>query len=511
MRRYRAAWLLFVASRAAFGVAAAFLRSPISAFVVSCCLGWSASALAEQQRLALVIGNAAYAQAPLRNPVNDARDVAAMLRTLDFEVIEAVNAGTAKMQLAVLEFAERLPGSSTGLFYYAGHGIQVDGRNYLIPVGADFSTELGVKFSSLDVGLVLDGMGRSEGRTNIVILDACRNNPFERRLRGASRGLAAIDAAQGTFIAYATAPGSVAADGTGRNGLYTAEFLKALAVPGLKVEEVFKRVRVGVSRRSGGVQIPWDSSSLVGDFVFNGESGVAQSGGVASAEVAFWNSIQGSGNAADYEAYLAQFPSGIFVSLARNRIGDVERRQSAQQLAFAAQPTTIEDLKKRKQRLEQEVQQAAQKAAPSPPYKIAIFPMGMQNSDSSSDRALERGVVKSLTKYIHRHDLLELTYSYYSDPREEVPAEEVWNGSKKEPILDAVVAHAIEHGAHGVVMGSMAYGGRSDTSWKLSLYVIDVGQLRIIKSKGRSDTPVKVAEKSFSDFIAGIRVASQAP
>jgi len=282
---------------------------------------------AKQDRVALVIGNSSYTEAPLRNPVNDARAMSIALRGLGFYVIAVEDADQRKMQAAVLRFAERLDGQDTGLFYYAGHGIQVDGRNYLVPLGAELPSALSVEFQAMSVESVLKAMERAGNRINLVVLDACRNNPFERRFRGMSRGLAAIDAARGTLIAYATAPGSVAADGTGRNGLYTEAVLNAFAVPGLKVEEVFKQVRIEVSNRSNGQQIPWESSSLTGDFFFNPSKQTAQpvmpEG--PDREALFWESIKDSRKSADFRAYLAQFPNGFFATLARNRLAELRR------------------------------------------------------------------------------------------------------------------------------------------------------------------------------------------
>ena len=191
------------------------------AAVLALCSFLFCTNLVAADRVALVIGNAAYEEAPLKNPVNDARAMTAALRHLGFEVIAVEEASHHKMQEAVMQFAEQLGAGDTGLFYYAGHGIQVNGSNYLIPLGAKIKSELSTRFEAIEVGDVLDAMENAGNKLNFVILDACRNNPFERRLRGQSRGLAAIDAAAGTLIAYATAPGSVAADGDGANGLYT--------------------------------------------------------------------------------------------------------------------------------------------------------------------------------------------------------------------------------------------------------------------------------------------------
>jgi hypothetical protein len=228
-----------------------------------------AQAPREEPRLALLIGNSTYRDAPLRNPVNDVRAMAQRLRELGFTVLVHENASRRTMETAIVEFGRRLAEGGVGAFYYAGHGLQVRGRNYLVPVDAEIEDEASTRVAAVDVELLLEQMAEARNRVNLVILDACRNNPFERRMRGASRGLAAVDAARGTLVAYATAPGSVAADGDGKNGLYTEELLAALQEPNLKVEEVFKRVRINVARRSKGAQTPWESSSLTGDLVIN--------------------------------------------------------------------------------------------------------------------------------------------------------------------------------------------------------------------------------------------------
>jgi len=184
------------------------------------------------------------------------------------------------------------------------------------------------------VDLLLEQLAEAKNRVNIVILDACRNNPFERRLRGASRGLAAVDAARGTLVAYATAPGSVAADGDGTNGLYTEELLQALRVPGLKVEEVFKRVRIGVAERSKGAQTPWESSSLTGDLVVNVTVNVTTVAATlppvtADREALFWTSIKDGTDPAGFEAYLKQYPDGVFAALARQRLAGLAAKPPA--------------------------------------------------------------------------------------------------------------------------------------------------------------------------------------
>jgi tetratricopeptide (TPR) repeat protein len=225
-------------------------------------------------RLALVIGNGEYASArKLVNPVNDAGDMTTVLRGLGFEVISGVNLDLKQMQEKVREFGDKLKVSGgVGLFYYAGHGVQANNRNYLIPIDAIIEREDEIDFAALNLDQILKKMATANNGLNIVILDACRNNPFARNWsRGeAEGGLAQITAPTGTFIAYATSPDTTAADGNGRNGLYTAELLKNIKQPNLKIEEAFKQVTIGVDKSSNGKQIPWVSSSLRGEFYFNG-------------------------------------------------------------------------------------------------------------------------------------------------------------------------------------------------------------------------------------------------
>ena len=222
-----------------------------------------------EQRIALVIGNGAYRDSPLSNPVNDAKDMAKALRAFGFEVIYGENLSQNDMKRNIRAFGDKIRNGGVGLFYYAGHGIQINGANYLVPVRAVITKAEEVEYESVDVGLVLAQMENAHNRLNLVILDACRNNPFARSFRSTKNGLASIDAPSGTMIAYATAPGSVASDGgAGRNGLYTQELLRFMGTPDLNIEQVFKQVRIAVQSKTQNKQVPWESSSLVGDFFF---------------------------------------------------------------------------------------------------------------------------------------------------------------------------------------------------------------------------------------------------
>jgi len=224
----------------------------------------------QEARVALVIGNGGYKEAPLKNPVNDARAVAEALKKSGFNVTRLEDATRVQMREAIRTFGARIAEGGVGLFYFAGHGMQVKGRNYLVPVGADIAVEDEVAGEAVEVDAILAKMETARNRLNILILDACRNNPFGRSFRSTQQGLAQVDAPTGTFVAFATAPGRTAADGSGANGLYTEALLRQFHTPGLKLEEVFKRTRADVLRASGQQQTPWENSSIVGDFYFAG-------------------------------------------------------------------------------------------------------------------------------------------------------------------------------------------------------------------------------------------------
>jgi tetratricopeptide (TPR) repeat protein len=224
-----------------------------------------------ERRTALVIGNAAYRNDPLRNAVHDATDMATTLRQLAFEVVELHDAGHQQMEDGVEQFTRQLGRGGVGLFYFSGHGVQVNGQNYLIPVDARISRESDIKYQSVQVDWVLDRMRDAGNELNVIILDACRNNPYTRSMRTGQPGLAVMQAASGSLIGYATSPGTTAEDGPGRNGTYTKHLLHFMQFPGLSAEQMFKEVRVAVAQETGKKQIPWVSTSLLGDFYFMGK------------------------------------------------------------------------------------------------------------------------------------------------------------------------------------------------------------------------------------------------
>ncbi|MEM6843664.1 MAG: caspase family protein [Bacteroidota bacterium] len=228
-------------------------------------------AAAQEKRLALVIGNSAYQQGgQLRNPINDANAMKSTLEGLGFTVMKYENLQQNEIKRAIDDFGQQLKNYDVGLFFYAGHGVQVNGSNYLIPIDAQLASAYDVEYDCVRADRVLAKMEGANSRTNIVMLDACRDNPFERSwTRGTQgNGLAFMSAPRGSLVAYATAPGQTASDGGGEHGIYTEALLNHLTTPNLTIEQVFKRVRATVSQKSEGKQIPWESTSLTGDFYF---------------------------------------------------------------------------------------------------------------------------------------------------------------------------------------------------------------------------------------------------
>ncbi|MEN0068572.1 MAG: caspase family protein [Myxococcota bacterium] len=225
--------------------------------------------LASEARVALVVGNAAYERGALKNPVRDAKAIAERLASLGFDVELATNVSRDELVTLIRAFGKRLSAGGTGMFYFAGHGVQVDGVNYMIPVDAEIDEEAHVESESVAVERVLGRMEGAGNRLNLLVLDACRNNPYERGFRSTGRGLSGMDAPRGTMIAFATAPDTLASDGSqGGHGLYTGALLKVLGTPGLDLEDTFKAVRAEVSRRTDGAQLPQEYTSVTGDFFF---------------------------------------------------------------------------------------------------------------------------------------------------------------------------------------------------------------------------------------------------
>lgn len=357
------------------------------AAILVCALALPATA---EKRVALVIGNGKYGGSigPLTNPPNDATLMADKLTALGFEVIKLVNGDQKAMKRAISTFGEKLVRAgpdAVGLFFYAGHGVQIGGENYLIPVGAEITKEADADIEAVSANGILSQMEYAGNRVNIVLLDACRNNPLTRSFRGGDRGLARMDAPKGTFVGYSTAPGEVAADGDGKNSPYVAALSQELGQPGVPLEETFRNVRVRVMAETKEQQVPWDSSSLTGAFYFKQGAKVASvqpapaspaqpaTGGseAGATETLFWNSIKDSKDPAEFQAYLDRYPNGAFSPLARAKqarlssgtVTSTERTTAAGepvQQAAVTPPTQPEP------ELEAEAEPAPEIAAPEP-------------------------------------------------------------------------------------------------------------------------------------------------
>jgi len=303
------------------------------------------NALLRAPRQALVIGNSRYSRAPLANPVNDAKGMTEALRSIGFEVTTGLDLVREAMQGAVRSYIDAVRRSgAVGLFYFAGHGMQLAWRNYLLPVDAEIDSVGELRQRAFDINSLIDGIRSAGNPMNIIILDACRDNPLGGAARAEQKGLSQMDAPPGTFLAYATAPGNTAIDGDGgRHGLYTEHLLREIRVPEAKVEDVFKRVRLGVRRRSRGQQIPWESTSLENDFWFlpprelrkRAEDEVERE---FREELALWERIKGAVEPEPFEDYLRRFPGGRFNELAQLRLDLALARQGEKKIGIVAAP-----------------------------------------------------------------------------------------------------------------------------------------------------------------------------
>lgn len=315
------------------------LASLLFYYLLVLCL--HSTAIAAQSRIALVIGNSNYQNAgALANPVNDARLMSRTLQEAGFQVETLLDADLNTMRRAVLKFGRALrKKNEAGVFFYAGHGLQVKGENYLVPVDATIEDEDEIELQAVDVNAFLRVMNSSATNVNIVILDACRNNPFARSFRSASQGLATVDAPKGTFIAYSTSPGDVAADGDGDNSPYTKALAESMSKQGLDLEDVFKHARRQVLGETSDRQTPWETSSLTGDFFFHAgkaqpedrkEKVEEQDTKVKSKQdsdaLTVFMQIKDSESVDVLETYAKQFPNSAFAELALAKARDLARK-----------------------------------------------------------------------------------------------------------------------------------------------------------------------------------------
>ena len=311
-------------------------------------VGLFAEPCAAEQRVALVIGNGAYRSVPeLRNSRNDADDISEQLKRLGFSVIDGRDLDRSAMQVALGRFAQRLKGSDAGLVYYSGHGLQINGQNFLVPVDLKLDDGAFTPFEMVKLDDVVEALSYTDG-VRLLVLDACRDNPFANSLaqnkgsRGASmtRGLAKIERSQGMLIAYSTQPNAVAADGSGRNSPFTAALVREMQVPGLEVATVFRRVAVNVYRETGGAQTPELSVSLLQDFYLNPQE----------SDVGAWQKLGPSASAAGLKAFISRFPTSVMVDAARARLDAIENASERERL--------VREYAEKERRLRQELETA---------------------------------------------------------------------------------------------------------------------------------------------------------
>lgn len=300
-------------------------RLPSWAWAALLCLLALASP-AQAQRVALVVGNAAYADKPLRNPVNDAELMQRTLRSLGFDVALVRNADRRELLAGLRQFEAKARNADVALFYFAGHGTQVAGSNYLLPLKAQIRAESDVPDEAVDANSVLRRIEDAKAKVGLVILDACRDNPYAGSTRSSSRGLGRMSVPTGSIVAYATAPGSVAEDGTGSNGVYTEQLVRQLSTPGLDLREVFDRTAVEVERITGGKQKPREDVGLRGRFVLKEGPGTQVASVVplptgqpvqGDPEQETWELTKRRDTAQSYQAYLDAYPSGRYATAAR--------------------------------------------------------------------------------------------------------------------------------------------------------------------------------------------------
>lgn len=298
-------------------------------FIVATLLSAPAQAFAEgdNRRLALVIGNASYGSvSALDNPANDARMISKTLQGIGFTVTMAVDLSQIEMKRAIAQFGRDLRAAgeeATGLFYYAGHGVQSFGNNYLLPVDVALSDAADLDLMAVEAQSVLRQMASARNRTNLVILDACRNNPFEDVPDLNQSGLAEMKAPTGTFLAYATAPGSVALDGQGENSPFTQALVKHITRPGQPVEQAFKEVRREVLAQSAGLQTPWDTSSLVSDFMFVTAPERPILTAAETEELQLWRSVRATRDPVQLMLFLRGYPESAYAEEARTMLAEV--------------------------------------------------------------------------------------------------------------------------------------------------------------------------------------------
>ena len=413
-----------------------------------------ANAAADPSRLALVVGNDAYPGAPLSNAVNDAKAMSALLGEAGFGVDLRTNVDRATFADATRRFAEAAQKSDVKLvmFYYAGHGAQLDWRNYLLPVDARVNTSADLPAQCVDLASLLTELARARGRTFVIVLDACRDNPFGASFRPAQKGLSQFDAPPGSLLAFSTAPGSVAADASGasgQSGLYAEHLVRELSVRATRLEDALKRVRLAVRIASKGTQVPWESTSLESDvFLFPGTRKLTEAELEAEIqrELDTWNRVKGSKETKEWAAFLRDWPSGRFAEIAQTRLAYFASRDEAARVP---------------------VQIAAAPAQPAPPALSAVPAQGPVPTVAAPDIVL-------------------------SEPRVREPAQLVVEAGPDLPVLMRPSANPMSAGTYAIDRGysvgdevvylqsDPVYGGATKKlTWRVTKVDLDADRVEI--------------------------------
>jgi hypothetical protein len=300
--------------------------------------------LLKAPKVALVVGNGKYKDAPeLKNPPNDARAMGEALKGAGFEVTMRLDTGREELVAAIRDYVHAVEQKKcVGLFYFAGHGVQLAWRNYMLPVDAVIDKIDDMARQSVDIERLMQGLSKADNPMNVIILDACRENPFGKDFRVEHKGLSQMDAPARTLLAYATSPGNVASDGEGANGLYTENLLREVKVPEAKIEDVFKRVRLAVRRKTAGAQIPWESTSLEEDFWFLPPKELKKISDSErerrfKEELALWAPAEKATAPGPIEEYLRRYPNGNFSELAQFRLDRVLAAQGEKRIEIVQQ------------------------------------------------------------------------------------------------------------------------------------------------------------------------------
>jgi uncharacterized caspase-like protein len=453
---------------------------------------------AEERRVALVIGNGAYeSTAALANPRNDATDIAVSLRRLGFEVVDGQDLSKRSMEQALGRFSRIAQGADAAVVFYAGHGLQYQGQNYLVPVDAKLEDEFSFTYEMLKLEEVLIALERAKG-VRILVLDACRNNPFAERLSrmltrtrdfGLSRGLAKIERTEGMVIAYATQANQVAADGRGRNSPFTAALIKEIEEPGVEVATLFRRVARTVNQETGGRQTPELSLSLLGEFYFN----------KAETDQQVWRRLRGSADAKAYEDFIARFPNSFLVDDARARLDGIARERQAREQAERERQLKDELARLESERKKVADELARRDKAEGEREKLALD-QRRRDEELTRLESERRQVVERLSA-LEKEQSARAERPDASQPRQEAalaPQGEVPKDAPAKPVAPALSGGKLVAAIQDELKRVGCFAGKIDEKWKGAVTARSVAEFAKHASLTAPDLPT-------NDFLDALK------